>query len=47
MILHLYEDEQPLLEGHAVGIEDTSPIDFEQVRFTIIPEPGPFRENGN
>src|SRR3569623_1751139 len=42
MILHLREAEVPLLEGYAVAPENTSSIDFEQVRFARVQEPAPF-----
>lgn len=42
MILHLYDGRMPLLEGYAVGIEDTSQIDFERVGFALADgPPGP------
>lgn len=40
IILHLYEERLALLEGYAVGPEDTSPINFENVRFAVLSEPG-------
>lgn len=39
IILHLYDERLPLLEGYAVAPEDTSPINFEDVRFAIVGEP--------
>lgn len=47
MILHLKDGDAILLEGYAVGPEDTSVIDFEHVRFAIAEEPGPLPMNGN
>jgi hypothetical protein len=47
MILHLEMGRPPLLEGYAVGGEDTSKIDFEQVRFAVSAWPKPFLENGS
>jgi hypothetical protein len=44
MILHLKGGWVSVLEGYAVGSEDTSFIDFEQVRFATTEKPGPFRE---
>ena len=44
MILHLWKDKMLLLEGYAVGPENTLPIDFEQTIFEIATEPGPFPE---
>lgn len=46
MILHLSHGKTPLLEGYAIGPEDTSRIDFERVRFALIEEPGPISANG-
>ncbi|MBD3762237.1 hypothetical protein [Rhizorhabdus sp.] len=46
-ILHCKGGRANLLEGYAVGPEDTSPIDFVHVRFAIIPEPGPLPSYGN
>lgn len=40
MILHLRTEEVPLLEGYAVAPENTSSIDFEQVRFALVRVPG-------
>jgi hypothetical protein len=40
MILHLKDFRANLLEGYAVGPEDTSAINFETVRFAIASEPG-------
>lgn len=45
MILHLREGRASLLEGYAVGAEDTSKIDFAHVRFAIAGEPGPLPTN--
>lgn len=41
MILHLRKEGAPLLEGYAVAPENTYVINFEQVRFALIPEQGP------
>ncbi len=43
MILHLKNGWANLLEGYAVGSEDTSFIDFASVPFAIASEPGPLR----
>ena len=40
MILHVKDCRANLLEGYAVGAEDTSAINFETVRFAIASEPG-------
>lgn len=45
MILHTKEGRVDLLEGYAVGPEDTSQIDFEHVRFAVAGEPGPLSTN--
>lgn len=45
MILHLKDGRASLLEGYAVGSEDTSAIDFAHVRFAIAGEPGPLPTN--
>lgn len=42
MILHLEDGMASLIEGYAVGPEDTSVINFEDVRFALAKEPGPF-----
>ena len=47
MILHLWKDKLPLLEGYAVAPENTLPIDFEQVAFAIVAEPGHLPANGS
>ncbi|WP_404710283.1 hypothetical protein [Sphingomonas sp. MMS24-J13] len=47
MILHLKEGRADLLEGYAVGPEDTSLIDFEHVPYAMTEEPGPLRRNGS
>jgi len=47
IILHLKGDGIALLEGYAVGLEDTSNIDFERVRFEITNKPGPLATNGS
>ena len=47
MILHLKDGRADLLEGYAVGPEDTSRIDFERVRYAIAAEPGPLPPNGS
>lgn len=41
MILHFKEGYANLLEGYSVGGEDTSTIDFANVRYALIREPGP------
>lgn len=46
-ILHYTNGRANLLEGYAVGPEDTSPIDFARVRFAIIQEPGPLPSSGS
>lgn len=40
MILHIKGEHTVLLEGYAVGPEDTLQIAFDAVCFAIIPEPG-------
>ncbi len=47
MILHSKDCYVNLLEGYSVGGEDTSAIDFAQVRFALIREPGPLPTNGS
>jgi len=47
MILHSKDGYVNLLEGYSVGGEDTSAIDFAQVRFALIGEPGPLPTNGS
>ena len=47
MILHLKKGWVHLLEGYAVGAEDTSLIDFEQVRYAVAKEPGPLPSDGS
>jgi hypothetical protein len=47
MILHLWQDKVPLLEGYAVTAENTFPIDFEKVSFAFVGEPGPLPANGS
>lgn len=47
MILHAKDGYANLLEGYSVGGEDTSEIDFAQVRFALIKEPGPLPTNGS
>lgn len=47
MILHLWQDRAPFLEGYAVAAENTSPIDFEQVPFALVEWPGPLPANGS
>lgn len=47
MILHLKDGYANLLEGYSVGGEDTSAIDFAQVRFALIAEPGQLPTNGS
>jgi hypothetical protein len=46
-ILHFKIGRASLLEGYAVGPEDTASIDFAKVLFAIIKEPGSFSPNGN
>jgi hypothetical protein len=46
MILHSKDGYANLLEGYSIGGEDTSAIDFAQVRFALIGEPGPLPTNG-
>ena len=46
-ILHCEDGQVSLLEGYAVGAEDTSLIDFSNVPFALIQEPGPLRANGS
>lgn len=41
MILHFKDGNANLLEGYSVGGEDTSAIDFANVRYALIREPGP------
>ena len=45
MILHSKGGRMSLLEGYAVGPEDTSMIDFGDVRFAVAREPGPLSPN--
>lgn len=47
MILHLKNGRANLLEGYAVGSEDTSLIDFASVRFALASKPGPLRTNAS
>jgi hypothetical protein len=47
MILHLKNGYANLLEGYAVGPEDTSGIDFTHVRFALAEEPGPLLLDGS
>lgn len=46
-ILHCKDGQVSLLEGYAVGPEDTSFIDFSNVPFALIEKPGPLYANGN
>ena len=46
-ILHLKGDGIALLEGYAVGPEDTSKIDFELACFAVSNQPGPLSTNGS
>jgi len=46
-ILHCKEGYVTLLEGYAVGAEDTSAIDFSHVPFALIEEPGPLPAKGS
>lgn len=45
VILHVKNGYVSLLEGYAVGPEDTASIDFAQGSFAIIKEPGPLPPN--
>lgn len=45
IILHLKGDGIALLEGYAVGLEDTLKIDFERARFEVTNKPGPLATN--
>ena len=45
MILHFKDGRASLLEGYAVGPEDTSSIDFGQARFVVADAPGPLPPN--
>lgn len=47
VILHFKEGGVTLLEGYAVGVEDTSSIDFTHVPFALIEEPGPLPAKGS
>ncbi|WP_447765003.1 hypothetical protein [Sphingopyxis panaciterrae] len=44
IVLHL-KDGMVLLEGYAVGPEDTSKVDFEHGRFMVAGQPGPLSSN--
>jgi hypothetical protein len=46
-ILHCKDGRVSLLEGYAVGAEDTTLIDFSNVPFALVQEPGPFCANGS
>jgi hypothetical protein len=46
-ILHCKEGRVSLLEGYAVGPEDTSSIDFLHVPFALIEAPGPLPAQGS
>ena len=46
-ILFVKDGRLSLLEGYAVGAEDTSSIDFTAVEFALIEEPGPLPLNGS
>jgi hypothetical protein len=46
MILHFKDGRASLLEGYAVGPEDTSAVDFAHARYAVLPEPGPLPVNG-
>jgi hypothetical protein len=46
-ILFVKDGRISLLEGYAVGAENTSSIDFTDVEFAIIEEPGPLPLNGS
>lgn len=41
MIFHFKDGRASLLEGYAVGPEDTSAVDFAHVRYAVTSEPGP------
>ena len=47
MILHTKDGQISLLEGYAVGPEDTSAIDFKQVRYALAEEPRRLAGNGS
>lgn len=47
MILHFKDGRASLLEGYAVGPEDTSAMDFAHARYAILSEPGPLPVNGS
>ena len=47
VILHLKDDGTALLEGYAIGPEDTSGIDFGQARFEVTDQPRSLPKSGN
>jgi len=47
MILHFEDGRASLLEGYAVGPEDTSSVDFAHARYAVLSEPGPLPVNGS
>lgn len=47
IILHAKNGHISLLEGYAVGPEDTSAIDFEHVRYALAEEQRPLADNGS
>lgn len=47
MILHFKDGRASLLEGYAVGPEDTSTMDFAHARYAILSEPGPLPVYGS
>lgn len=46
-ILHFKDGRANLLEGYAVGGDDTSATDFANVRFALIKEPGRLPADGS
>ncbi|AMU96482.1 MAG: hypothetical protein KAF42_06085 [Sphingopyxis terrae] len=40
IILHLHEQRLPFIEGYAVALEDTLQVNFAEVRFAMVSEPG-------
>jgi len=47
MILHFKDGRASLLEGYAIGAEDTSAVDFAHARYAVLSEPGPLPVNGS
>lgn len=47
VILHFEDGRANLLEGYAVGGDDTSATDFTNVGFALIKEPGRLPANGS